>query len=243
MRHNKTCSILTMFMNLAAFKTATDQKLMFQFQDIVDANANNQNWIEMLYRPQTLMGHRNVEQFFKALSVQQKVDLDIKIFSQIEHILQTQKPDRLSINLMPISLLSPQFRDLMWQLIDYNVIDPRRICLEIVEIDSMPPLCSSAIKVLQHFKDKGGWLALDDFGSGFAHWELLQMGLINVIKVASQNLKHFEHNQFTNGLAKFASSMNIQSVLEGVESKQDLVNGMNQGFDNFQGWYFDGKNR
>lgn len=228
-----------MFMNLAAFKTATDQKLMFQFQDIVDANAHNQNWVEMLYRPQTLMGHRNVEQFFKALSVQQKIDLDIKIFSQIEHILEIQQPNRLSINIMPISLLSPQFRDLMWQLIDYNIIDPKKICLEIVETDSMPPLCSSAIEVLKHFKSKGGWLALDDFGSGYAHWELLQMGLINVIKVASQNLKHFEHEQFTNGLAKFASSMNIQSVLEGVETKEDLINGMNQGFDNFQGWYFD----
>ncbi|TDR19578.1 EAL domain-containing protein [Marinicella litoralis] len=229
-------------MNLAAFKSATDQKLTFQFQDIVDANANHQDWLEMLYRPQTLMGHRNVEQFFKALSVQQKIDLDIKIFSQIESVLETHNPKRLSINLMPISLLSPQFRDLLWQLIDYNIINPRQLCIEIVETDSMPPLCSSAIKVLQHFKEKGGWLALDDFGSGFAHWELLQMGLINVIKVASQNIKHSSHNNFTNGLAKFAASMNIISVLEGVENEQDLMTGMKQGFDNFQGWYFDGVN-
>jgi EAL domain-containing protein (putative c-di-GMP-specific phosphodiesterase class I) len=103
----------------------------------------------------------------------------------------------------------------------------------------MPPLCSRAIDLLKAFRAKGGWVALDDFGSGFAHWELLQAGLVDTIKVANQNLnnKDQSHN-FVNGLSKFAESMQINTVLEGVETKEDFERGISQGFRNFQGWYF-----
>ncbi|MFC3194430.1 EAL domain-containing protein [Marinicella sediminis] len=225
-------------MNLAAFKTTIDQKLSFQFQEIVNADKQTQNWIEMLYRPVHMMGHPDVEHYFKALNTQQKVDLDIKIFQEIEHVLQTQNPHKLSVNLMPISLLSPQFRSQFWHLLENDIIDASRICIEIVETHSMPPLCSGAIDLLQKFRSLGGWIALDDFGSGFAHWELLQMGLIDVIKVANQNLQHQGVNQFTYGLSRFAESMNIQSVLEGVETFADFQCGRAQGFQNFQGWLF-----
>ena len=226
-------------MNLAAFKSTIKQKPLFQFQSIVNANMKNQNWIEMLYRPTYMMGHQNVEQFFKALSTLQKIDLDIKIFEQIDDILELHNPQRLSVNLMPYSLLSPQFRSMLWHILDNNIIDPTRVCIEIVEIDSMPPLCSNAIELLQHFRSQGGWIALDDFGTGYAHWELLQMGLIDIIKVANQNFRHSGVNQFTNGLSKFAESMNIKSVLEGVETHEDYIKGVEQGFNHFQGWYFD----
>ena len=65
------------------------------------------------------------------------------------------------------------------------------------------------------------------------------MGLIDVIKVAYQNLIHNNNTEsFTHGLAEFANSMNINTVLEGVETKQDLELGIKQGYKNFQGWYF-----
>jgi EAL domain-containing protein (putative c-di-GMP-specific phosphodiesterase class I) len=227
-----------MFMNLAAFKSTIEQKLNFQFQQIVDADKNRQNWIEMLYRPTNMMGHPDVEHFFKALSTQQKIDLDIKIFQEIGAVMHDQSINRLSVNLMPISLLSPQFRSQLWHLMDNDVINPAQLCIEIVETHTMPPLCSGAIELLQRFRAKGGWIALDDFGSGFAHWELLQTGLIDVIKVANQNLQHSGVNQFTYGLSRFAESMNIHSVLEGVESFDDFQRGRAQGFTYFQGWLF-----
>ena len=226
-------------MNLAAFKSTISQKLGFQFQHIVGANNNNQKWIEMLYRPQHMLGHINVEHFFRSLTSQQKVDLDLSIFNQLPHVLETQNPQRLSVNLMPISLLSKEFRVNLRSMIDNHLIDPSKICIEIVEIHSMPPLCASAIELLHYFRSKGGWIALDDFGSGFAHWELLQMGLIDVIKVANQNLSRNNNTvSFTHGLAKFATSMSINTVLEGVETQKDFDLGLRQGYKNFQGWYF-----
>jgi len=227
-------------MNLAAFKSTISQKLGFQFQQIVCADQKPQRWIEMLYRPKHLLGHMNVEQYFKSLTSQQKVDLDYNIFNQLPHILLSENPARLSINLMPISLLSSEFRANLRSLINNELINPNQICIEIVEIHSMPPLGSSALELLQLFRSKGGWVALDDFGSGSAHWELLQMGLIDVIKVANQNLKHNDHTEFfTHGLANFANSMRINTVLEGVETKEDYERGLKQGYKNFQGWYFD----
>ncbi len=229
-----------MFMNLAAFKSTIRQKLNFQFQGIVDADAKSQKWIEMLYRPQHMLGYQNVDLFFKSLTTQQKVDLDIQIFNQLPQVLKTKKPNRLSVNLMPLSLLSNEFRNNLTDLLDHQLINPQNICIEIIEIHSMPSLCNSAIDLLKRFRSEGGWIALDDFGSGFAHWELLQIGLIDVLKVANQNLsKNHETTSFTRGLAEFAQSMGISTVLEGVETITDFEKGKKQGYQNFQGWYFD----
>ena len=126
----------------------------------------------------------------------------------------------------------------MFKLIDSKTICPNRLCIELTEIDKIPNLCPESIELIQHFKAHGGWLALDDFGSGFAHWELLRMKLVNVIKVASQNLQDEEISDFIHGLSNLANHLKINSVLEGVESQQDFINGQQQGFKNFQGWYF-----
>ena len=226
-------------MNLAAFQSATKQKLNFQFQDIVDRNKQPQNWVEMLYRPQHLLGNYNVELFFKSLSTQQKVDLDIQIFDHLPNILHDIKPSRLSVNLMPISLLSAEVRTHFVHLLNDPSFQANQVCIEIIETQSMPPLCSRALDLLESFRAMGGWVALDDFGSGFAHWELLQAGLVDTIKVANQNLKNKDQSHiFVNGLSKFAESMQINTVLEGVETKEDFELGISQGFKNFQGWYF-----
>ena len=228
-----------MFMNLAAFKTTISEKLDFQFQQIVGADMNTQNWLEMLYRPQHMLGNINIEHFFKSLTSRQKVGLDINIFNQLPYVLTNKNLKRLSINLMPVSLSSDEFRSNLSYMIDSQLIDCQKICIEIVETHSMPPLESEAVELLQYFRSQGGWIALDDFGSGFAHWELLQMGLIDVIKVANQNLNHNNHTEsFTHGLADFAKSMGINTVLEGVETQKDLKLGLKQGYSNFQGWYF-----
>ncbi len=226
-------------MNLAAFKTSINQQLMFQYQRIVGADSNHHRWIEMLYRPQNMRGSINVEQYFRSLSTQQKIELDIKIFDYVATAQEELNPDRLSVNLMPITLLSPTFRKRLNQLIDNHQLDVSKLCVEIVETHSMPPLCSGALELFAKIRRLGGWIALDDFGSGYAHWELLQMGLIDVIKVANQNLSAGGGtSSFTDGLSKFASAMNIKSVLEGVETPEDYEAGKAQGFQNFQGWYF-----
>ncbi|MCB1583486.1 MAG: EAL domain-containing protein [Marinicella sp.] len=225
-------------MTFAALASSNQHKLNFQFQEIVNAQGYKQGWIEMLYRPNNLKGYPNVEKYFKALSTLQKVELDIRIFEQINANLSSKKPNRLSVNLMPFTLLSPQFRASFRLLMDHKIIDPNLLCIEIVESDSLPPLCSDSIDLLKTFRAQGGWIALDDFGTGFAHWELLQIELIDVIKVANQNLRHLGNKGFTYGLAKFARSLNITSVLEGVETEEDFINGVELGFDHFQGWHF-----
>ncbi len=227
-------------MNLAVFQSTLNAKLNFQFQHIVGESVNGKDtWLEMFYRPQCAQGFGNVENFFRSLTAQQKVDLDYNIFNELPTVLAKENPKRLSINLMPISLLCHDFRSNLMSMIKNQLIDCNHICIEIVETQSMPSLSSSAIELLQYFRSQGGWIALDDFGSGFAHWELLQLGLIDVIKVANQNLNQNNTTEsFTHGLAKFAASMSINTVLEGIETKKDLDLGLSQGFKNFQGWYF-----
>jgi EAL domain-containing protein (putative c-di-GMP-specific phosphodiesterase class I) len=225
-------------MNYAAILRPTKQKLSFKFQDIVDFNGQPQGWVEMLYRPNSLQGQPNVEKFFKSLTQDEKVALDIAIFSEIEHVLNNHNAQRISVNLTPLSLSSSRFRNHMLDLINNRQITPNRMCIEFTEIDQMSTLSHETIELIQHFKAHGGWIALDDFGSGFAHWELLRLKLVNVIKVASQNLQDEDIGDFIQGLSRLASHLKINSVLEGVETEADFKFGQQQGFNNFQGWYF-----
>lgn len=225
-------------MSYATISNRQHQKLNFHFQQIVDAHGQKQGWIEMLYRPDSLQGHETVDQFFKSQTQQQKVDLDIAIFSEARHILNNCSAEKISINLNPGSWSDNKFRSHLQHLLQAELIDAKRICIEFTEIEAMPSLCYEGIELLEKIKSQGGWIALDDFGSGFAHWELLQIGLVNVIKVANQNLMGNHINQFIHGLSNLASHLKINSVLEGVETKRDFIHGQQQGFDNFQGWYF-----
>lgn len=226
-----------MFMNLALFKSTTVEKLEFQFQQIVDAGKRNQNWVEMLYRPNSTQ-HIDVDEYFKSLTESQAIELDCKIFSEIPLILKQQSPRRLSVNLMPESLNSPQFQTHLRDLLQSDALDPSRMCIEIVETHSLPFVSNDAFNLLSRFRNMGGLVALDDFGTGYSHWELLQQSLIDVIKVANQNITGKDHSRYIHGLAKFAESMDIATVLEGIETQQDFYLGLAQGFNHFQGWYF-----
>ena len=226
-------------MHLALFKSSTVENLNFQYQQIMDARKRPQRWIEMLFRPHSSAGISDVEAYFKSLSNEQAVALECGVFSSIPQVLKTENPRRLSVNLMPASLNSKKFQNHLGHMLEAGDFDPTRICIELVESQNLPELDINAMALLAQYRRMGGLVALDDFGSGNSHWELLQESLVDVIKVANQNVTGKDHSRFINALARFAESMDITTVLEGIESQQDYLLGVTQGFDHFQGWYFD----
>ena len=113
------------------------------------------------------------------------------------------------------------------------------ICLEIVESSELDSLSKSCINTLKFFRRAGGWVALDDFGSGYAHWDLIKHDLVDVIKVVNQKInKGLSSELLIAAISAFAEKLGVKTVIEGIESQEDLDAAKVNGFSHYQGYYF-----
>jgi len=216
-------------------------KYSFAFESILNQKQQTQGWSEMLLRPCRFDKLIPPEFYFRQLNTKQTIELEIKIFKSIEKIQKEIKLQRLSVNLTPISLESTEFRQTIIQLINNKQIEASTLCVEILEHQTLNHVSNEIIQFLKFLKNQGAWIALDDFGTGNAHWKLIQIGIIDVIKIAYQKQLNIDTNAkiaYTQALFKFARSLKVTTVLEGVENKSDLELGKSMGFENFQGWLF-----
>jgi len=165
----------------------------FEFQEIVTASKNNQKWYEMLFRPPCMDPNFSVDSYFMNMNKNDKISFDIKTLKAICSFQKTNKRQRISINVSPYSLCDVVFINCLNCLIESKDLNPKLICLEIVDV----------IKVLNN----------------------------NVSKTTLPD-------SFISGLANFARTQKIQTVLEGIETDKDLKSGIKLGFDNFQGYLF-----
>ena len=217
--------------------------LKFAFEEIVNNKQQHQGWHEVLLRPYQAGKRIPTEKFLNSLNKDELLEIDLYVFRAIHRIQLENDFDRLSVNVMPSSLASPIFRKEIMDLVLSNKIQPSKICIEIVE-QPMSQVTDEIIQFLNLLRERCALIALDDFGTGCAHWELFQYGVIDVVKVANQKLTNTPRvirNNYIQALFKFADSLNLTTILEGIEEQNGLLIGRAMGFKHFQGWLFNNK--
>lgn len=214
--------------------------LKFAFEEIVNNKQQKQGWYEMLLRPYQDGKRLPTDKFIKSLSVSELLEIDLYVFNHICKVQRENNFDRLSVNVMPSSLGYPRFRKEIMDLVLSNRINPSKLCIEIVEQPKVT-VNHEIIQFLNLLRERCTLIALDDFGTGSAHWELFQYGVIDVVKVANQKLINKQitlKNNYMQALFRFADSLNLTTILEGVEEQNGLIIGRAMGFKHFQGWLF-----
>jgi EAL domain-containing protein (putative c-di-GMP-specific phosphodiesterase class I) len=217
--------------------------LKFAFEEIVNNKQQQQGWHEVLLRPYQNGQRIPTEKYLSKLNPKELLGIDLFVFNSIQTIQQENNFDRLSVNVMPTSLGSPVFRKKVMDLVLSNKINPSQLCIEINE-QPMVHVSDEIIQFLNVLRERCTLIALDDFGSGNAHWELIQNGVIDVVKIANQKMGKTPRslrNNYIQALFKFADSLNLTTILEGVEEHNGLVLGRAMGFKHFQGWFFNKK--
>ncbi len=207
----------------------------YELQAIVDFTSEEPIWFEVLYRPS---GTDQAEYFFNQLSTKEKVAFDIKLFSLLPAMQNKHSTKSLSTNISPFSLSDKEFLNMFEQMMKVGAFDCSRVCIEVVETDELRPLSQHAIKILRTFKNNGGLIALDDFGGGYTHWELLHLKLADIIKVATQKFPDKQSNAIFSASATFAKNLGLQSVIEGIETTEEMEFAKKSGFNYCQGWLF-----
>jgi EAL domain-containing protein (putative c-di-GMP-specific phosphodiesterase class I) len=119
-------------------------------------------------------------------------------------------------------------------------IDPANLELEITEsvfIGNDPDQYS----VLWKLKECGIGLAMDDFGTGYSSLSYLRVLPISLLKIDKSFVEEIgysnEKNSLTEAIISLAQKLNIETLAEGVETKEQLDYLSKSGCDYLQGFY------
>ena len=133
---------------------------------------------------------------------------------------------RVSVNVSPNQLRQDDFADIVAGILAETGLDPRFLRLELTEsalIDNE----QQARSCLNALYDLGIRLTIDDFGTGYSSLVYLKRFNFDAIKISSTFLEGAPSDPnataLVTGLMSLAQSMNLDIVVEGVETPEQLA--------------------
>ncbi len=144
------------------------------------------------------------------------------------------------VNLSPVEVRDPDFLTGVSDALSHSGLDPQRLVLEITErvVLSDPP---RAIVILEQLRDLGVRVALDDFGTGYSSLSHLRWLPLDTLKIGQTFVGEIEQSgssrPFLRMILELATSLGLQVVAEGIETRAQLrvLRGLGCGFG--QGFY------
>ncbi len=126
------------------------------------------------------------------------------------------------------------------KLLEECGLSPSNVVFEITERSSVEDF-TTAKRILEHYRNQGYQIAIDDAGSGYSSLQAIAELLPDYIKVDRSLI----HNIFKDKikeyiletLISFAHKMNIKVIAEGIENQEELFKLMRMGIHYGQGYY------
>lgn len=146
---------------------------------------------------------------------------------------------QVSINVSPIQLIEFDFVDKVKEITDRYNVNLNNLCFEITEsvvIDENIVVYDN-IKLLHKL---GGNIALDDFGTGYSSFSYLKKFKLNILKIDKIFIDNDDEIDYkiVYNIKNIAHLLNMQIVIEGVETEKQFEVLNDIGCDYFQGYYF-----
>lgn len=148
---------------------------------------------------------------------------------------------RLSFNLSARDCGSPQAAQVLIDTIRASGFDPARLDLEITETAVMQDL-QQVQAVIAMFREMGCGISLDDFGTGYSSLSQLHALALTKLKVDRSFVSDMHNNpasfKIVKSLLALSADMQLDCIVEGVESAQELSALESLGAKLVQGYYF-----
>lgn len=146
---------------------------------------------------------------------------------------------KISINLSPKQLRQGNLIATLDNALKKTGIDPKTVDLELSETimldDNLSPL-------IQALSQRGVSLVIDNFGRGYSGFRYLKHFKIKQIKIARSFVTDIIRNDdsatIVSAIIAMAKELGIQTLAEGVETKEQLDFLRNKGCQYIQGYYF-----
>ncbi len=148
---------------------------------------------------------------------------------------------QLSFNVSPLEITEKGFATKLLNQIENVGLEPRHICIEIVETAAVHDL-DVANENLNRLHDEGVCIALDDFGTGFSNLRSLLDLPLDRIKIARSLIRDMEANPAVFDLfltiVSLAGILEVSMVAEGLETDFNALMVASAGVTHLQGFYF-----
>lgn len=147
----------------------------------------------------------------------------------------------VAVNLSPFQFQQHDLIANIENVIKNSSLDSRWLELEITESGIMENE-RDALEKLHELKRMGFSIAIDDFGTGYSSLSKLQDYPIDTLKIDKSFIDNILTNQKTAAISKhiinLSHDLGFKVVAEGVETKEQLDFLIDNGCDQFQGYYF-----
>lgn len=147
----------------------------------------------------------------------------------------------ISVNVSVIQLVQPNIVERILEIARLTRVNTKNIILEVTEslaVEDMALMKS----VLIELKSNGFRIALDDFGTGYSSLNHIMEMPLDFIKIDRSFISNYGTKEFKpsllSAITELAHSMDIEIIVEGVETKQQMEFLMFLTIDKYQGFYY-----
>lgn len=147
----------------------------------------------------------------------------------------------ISVNVSRIDLYHPDLADSVERLLAKYQIEKKYLYLEITE-SAYVEQPQEMINVVSNLRNRGFKILMDDFGSGYSSLNMLKDLPVDVLKIDMDFMQQLESSRRAGNIVisiiRMAKLLHINTVAEGVETKEQKEFIKNIGCDEIQGYYF-----
>jgi diguanylate cyclase (GGDEF)-like protein len=146
----------------------------------------------------------------------------------------------MAVNISGLHMSEPNLSQHVFSLLEQNNLKPADLTIELTESVLLTNI-NSRDSAATHLTKQGIQLSIDDFGTGYSSLAYLHAIPAKTVKVDRAFLEQTENNTVTlECIQKLVSSLNMQSLIEGIETQYqaDLLQSLGY---NLQQGYFHGR--
>ncbi|MCI8291029.1 MAG: GGDEF domain-containing protein [Clostridia bacterium] len=171
--------------------------------------------------------------------------LDLYIFEKVckDIVSWKEKYDfipTISINVSKAHFENENFINEYVKITDKYKINRNQIDLEITESATVDEDIN-ILKILNKIKEKGFIISLDDFGTGYSSLSMLQnmpIDIIKIDKVFIDKANLSSDRNIINSIETLAKRIGVETIVEGVETREQVNFVKRIGCDIIQGYYY-----
>ncbi|MBR3039236.1 MAG: EAL domain-containing protein [Lachnospiraceae bacterium] len=147
----------------------------------------------------------------------------------------------VSVNVSRIDIYDPELENRLAGLVEQNGLSAEDLMLEITE-SAYADNAKGLIEVVNHLRDRGFKIEMDDFGSGYSSLNMLTTIPIDVLKLDMKFVRNMHKDEKSLKLVELiidiAKFFGVPLVAEGVEDEAQFKTLKEMGCDVIQGYYF-----
>jgi EAL domain-containing protein (putative c-di-GMP-specific phosphodiesterase class I) len=228
---------------MSRFRTALNSgQLGFMRQPIVDLKTRELHHYEVLVRFEENKSPFQMIRFAEETGL--VMELDDLILKQAIAYLSHKETDpnvKLAVNVSGRSLSSPRFISTLFRAVSQVSFPRSNLMLEITESSIIEDL-DQVNRVMQKIRKLGHGVCLDDFGAGAASFQYLRALTVDFIKIDGAYirtaLKRRREAMLLKAMAGLAHDLDIGTIAESIETKDQSAMLLELGIDQGQGYLF-----